>query len=486
MVHPALEDCQWQKRADVNGVVTYTRPMVAGESTLDQVHQLMNGHDQFAFGVTFQTNLSLTTIERQLLDALVRLRYYSPIIAARPQAGIHDHELRSWVYTPLSDSNAAFDWARKSLIVKIPKKDFVDPEYHLRDIVSRPLPPNEILEVYLAGPYQDGQFTLITYKSHALAEGQAAIDLIATLLDWTLNPVLGVDLLWGQEWHNLVPGAVVILGGEKQGWDEESPAILAENARNFGFEKPAHALQPQRKSITKLGNIVRVHRQLDERTTSQLVKAAKSENISVTQLFEAANAIATYEIEPLPPSELAESHIRYFPSIISTRHLRQPPYNKRELITNLNTVFTQILPAKLHFEKPTLRERVLAVAREVKENYRTFMSSPHHPFTLAAECKLYPLRGPLGVDINEHTGELLGLGILDNKLPLNWRSSDDQHTIQISDVHIGLRQCTKRPMAHVWTLGGKLRLQVQASDIWDESYIGRYLDEVIKSALTIC
>ncbi|CAE6491499.1 unnamed protein product [Rhizoctonia solani] len=485
MVHPALDDCYWQKFTDAGGIVIYTRPMVAGEGTLDQVHQLMNGHDQFAFGATLQTNLPLNTIEKRLLDALVRLRYYSPIIAAQPQVGIHDHELRSWVYAPLRDSNAAAAWARKVLIIQTPTNELPDPETHLRNIVKRPLPPGEILQVHLIGPYQDGQFTLITYKSHALAEGQAAIDLLATLLDWILNPV-GVDFVWGQEWQNLLPGAVVVIGGEKQGWDEESPRMLAENARNFTFEKPAHALRPQRKSITKLGDIVRVHRQLDETTVLRLVKAVKSESISITQLFEAAHAIATYEIEPLPPKELAESHIRYFPCIISTRHLRQPPYNKRELVSNLNTAFTQIIPATLHSDKPTTRERVLAVARAVKENYQAFMSSPHHPLILAAETKMYPFRGPLGVDINENTGEIIGLGVIDNRLPLSWSSADNQDKIRIRDVHVGLRQCTKRPMVHVWTLEGKLRLQVQASDVWDESYLERFLDEVIKSALSIC
>ncbi|CUA73593.1 hypothetical protein RSOLAG22IIIB_10901 [Rhizoctonia solani] len=459
--------------------------MVAGERTLDQVHQLTDGHDQFAFGATFQTNLSSSAIEKRLLDALVRLRYHSPIVAARPQAGIHDHELRSWVYAPLPDSKAAASWARKSLIIKTGTKELSTEDY-LKEIVGQSLPPDEIFRLYLIGPYQDGRFTLMTYKSHALAEGQAAIDLLATLFDWTINPVVETGLIWGQEWKNLLPGTVVAIGGEKQGWDEQSPAILAENALNFAFEKPAHALRPQRGSITKLGDIVRIHRQLEETTTLRLLKAAKSEGISITQLFEAANAIATYTIETLPTEELEASHIRYFPSIVSTRHLLQPPYNRREMVANLNTAFAQILPGKLHFDKPTLRERVLAVARAIKENYRAFMSNPHHPLILAAETKLYPLRGPLGVDINECTGEIIGLGVLDHKLPLSWRSLDGQDTIRVCDVHLGLRQCNKRPMVHVWTLEGKLRLQVQASDVWDEAYLGRFLDEVIKSALSIC
>ncbi|CAE6403270.1 unnamed protein product [Rhizoctonia solani] len=486
MVHPALEDCHWQKRTDDDGVVTYTRPMVAGEHTLDQVHQLIHGHDQFAFGATFRSNLSLEIIEERLLAALVRLRYYSPLVAARPQAGIHDDELRSWVYTPLSDSKAAAAWARKTLVVKTPTEQLPDIESHICDILSRPLPPNEIFEVYLIGPYQDGQFTLMTYKSHALAEGQSAIDLLATLFDWTLNPTVGVDLIWGHEWQNLLPGTIVALGREKEKWDAESSETSTEVKLKYGTEKPAHALRPQRESITNLGKIIRIHRQLDEATTLRLVQAARAESISITHLFEAAHAIATYTIEPLSPDELAESHIRYFPCIVSTRHHRKTPYDKRELVGNVNTAFTQIIPAKVHYDKATVRDRVLAVAKEVKNNYRAFMSNPHHPLMEATLVKLYPFRGPLGVDINANTGEIIGLGVIDNKLPLSWRSLDDRDTIRINDVHLGLRQCNKRPMIHLWTLEGKLRLQVQASDVWDGSYLSSFLDEVIESALSIC
>lgn len=39
---------------------------------------------------------------------------------------------------------------------------------------------------------------------------------------------------------------------------------------------------------------------------------------------------------------------------------------------------------------------------------------------------------------------------------------------------------------HTFTFRGKLRLQVQASDIWDAEYLERYLDEVVKCALSVC
>jgi hypothetical protein len=106
------------------------------------------------------------------------------------------------------------------------------------------LPPNEIFEVHLIGPYQDGQFTLMTYKSHALAEGQAAIDLLATLFDWILNPTVGEDLAWGQEWRNLLPGTVVTLGRENEEWDLDSSETSIEIMRKHGVDKVGHFGRP--------------------------------------------------------------------------------------------------------------------------------------------------------------------------------------------------------------------------------------------------
>ncbi|QRW17255.1 hypothetical protein RhiXN_05257 [Rhizoctonia solani] len=486
MTHPALEDCHWQRRTGSDGVVAYTRPMVAGEQTLDQIHQLIHGHDQFLFGATFQSNLSLEAIEERLLAALIRLRYYSPLVAAQPQKGIHDNELRSWVYTPVFDNQAAASWARKVLTVKASTKQLPDAESHVCDILSQPLPPNEIFQVHLIGPHQDGQFTLFTYKSHALAEGQSAIDLLATLSDWIINPDAGVDLTWGEEWHNLLPGTNVTLGREKEKWNMESSETPAEIERKNGTGKASHLREPIYDGCALNSRSLLMHfgHNENETITSRLVQAARSEGISITHLFEAAHAIATYAIEPLSAEELAESHVRYFPSI--TRHHRKAPYDKRELVGNVNTAFTQIIPAKVHCDKTTVRDRVLAISQEVKNNYRTFIANPQHPLMEATLIKLYPLRGPLGVDINANTGEILGLGIIDNKLPLVWRSSDGHHTIRINDVHLGLRQCNKRPMVHLWTLEGKLRIQIQASDVWDESYLARFLDEVIKCALSVC
>lgn len=112
---------------------------------------------------------------------------------------------------------------------------------------------------------------------------------------------------------------------------------------------------------------------------------------------------------------------------------------------NLNTAFANVFSGSLHVEQPTLRERVLAVARSSKEHYRKFMSSPHHPLILAAENKLSPLRGPLGEDPNAHAGEVIGMGVIEPKMGVKWSSPGGEDMIQIQDIHLGLRQRTKRP-----------------------------------------
>lgn len=175
-------------------------------------------------------------LELRLLNALVRLRYASPIVGAEARAGIHDPELRSWVYTPLASLVEAQKWARSS-IQSASATNESTPENQLCEIVSQPLPENLLLKLYLYGPYTNGEYTLFVYSSHAVLEGQAMLDLLRTLLNWTVNPSPEEELVWGVEWRNLAPGAVVVLGGELEGWDVESPALLEEHMKTFVIEK---------------------------------------------------------------------------------------------------------------------------------------------------------------------------------------------------------------------------------------------------------
>ncbi|KAG9126276.1 hypothetical protein FRC07_004128 [Ceratobasidium sp. 392] len=482
----------WEKRIDKPGKADYVRPMIGSESILDQVHQLQNGHNHFAFGVTFSGYLTQYELESRLLSALICLRYTAPNLAAIPVQNIHDPELRSWVYAPVQNIQQAKEWAHSILNVDASAAQS-NPEEELRGLVERPLGDKNIFEVNLVGPYTNGEHTLFIYSSHALLEGQAMIALFRQLFAWMMEDDLKVEEELQKEEtqvQNLHPGAVLSFGGLPKRWKEESPAFLKQLDPSAGIKKPSHSLKPQRTEITKLGEIVRVHRSLDQQTTSRLLKAIKNNGVTVTQVLEAAHAVATYALEPLSASELADSYYSIFPILVSTRHLRVPPYDKPDAFGNLNCGFTLVFPTELidFPPKTDLRTRILTLACYSQAQYRAFLSSPYIPFVYPAEAEANPLRGPLGDNPNKYGGEITGLGVLDGKLGMKWYDPQGGETpaIEVKDVHLGLRQCNKRTVVHSWTVKGQLKIQVQASDVWDAEYLGRFLDEIIKGAMSIC
>ncbi|KAG9099659.1 hypothetical protein FS749_000721 [Ceratobasidium sp. UAMH 11750] len=488
----AMMNAIWEKRNGPQGELCYVRQMIGSESILDQIHQLQNGHNQFAFGVTFYGELSQAELEARLVRALVRLRYSSPLLSAVPTQNIHDPELRSWVYRPVQSIQQAEGWVNSVLRINASAMRS-NPEVELRNLVERPLGPGDIFEVHLVGPYANEGYTLFVYTSHALVEGQAMAALIRQLLSWMTEKDLKVEEVLQQEEaqvRNLHPGAVLSFGGLPERWNEESPAFLKQFELLAGIEKSAHSLKPQRTEITKIGKIVRAQRSLDEQSTARLLKAIKANGVTVTQVLEAAHVVATYALEPLSPSDMAKSHASIFPALVSTRHLRVPPYDRPDEFGNLNTGFTLVFPTELvNFPPRTdLRTQILALARHSRAQYRTFLSSPYIPFVFPAQAEAHPMRAPLGEDPNKYAGEITGLGILDTKIGINWHDGQPKGrpVIEAIDVHLGLRQCNKRTIVHSWTIRRQLKLQVQASDIWDVEYLERFLDEIVKGAMSVC
>ncbi|KAG8707801.1 hypothetical protein FRC09_001606 [Ceratobasidium sp. 395] len=484
-------DAVWEKHIGLQGKTSYTRRMIGSESILDQIHQLQNGHNQFAFGVTFSGLLTQSKLQSRLVSALVRLRYTAPNLSAIPTQNIHDPELRSWVYIPIQGIQQAEEWARSILRVNANATQ-LNPETALCNLVERPLGDGGSFEVHLVGPYADGEHTLFIYTSHALLEGQAMVALFRQLFDWMMERDLKVEENLQQEEtqvQNLHPGAVLSFGGLPERWEEDSPAFLKQLDPSAGFGKPSHSLKPQRTEITRLGKTVRIHRSLNEQATSRLLRAIKANKVTVTQVLEAALAVATYTLEPPSPSEMAGSYLSIYPALMSTRHLRVPPYDRPDAFGNLNCGFTLVFPIELVNFPPEidLRTRILTLARHSQAQYRAFSSSPLIPFVYPAEAEANPMRGPLGDDPNKYAGAITGLGVLDGKLGMQWYDHQDGETpvIEVTDVHLGLRQCIKRIMVHSWTIKGQLRIQVQASDIWDAGYLERFLDEIVKGALSV-
>ena len=166
--------------------------------------------------------------------ALMRLavRFECPLVGATFERGIHDPELRSWVYAPLKSIEQARDWADKT-VYNIP--DPIDPASFLQRLVEKRIPyiladgTEQYLRVFLTRP--DGTlntFCLFLHTSHAIMDAKPSLNVLSLLLEYMSTTGLSsvADLPWGTEHKNLPPDVVTATGGPREDWAVHGSAMI--------------------------------------------------------------------------------------------------------------------------------------------------------------------------------------------------------------------------------------------------------------------
>lgn len=153
---------------------------------------------------------------------------------------------------------------------------------------------------------------------------------------------------------------------------------------------------------------------------------------------------------------------------------------------------------------PSIGSIIIAVATSIKNQYAQFLSNPHLVHLLPATTTLSPMREKW-TDANPFWGESTNLGVVESKVPRAYEDRDGKRVLETEELVLALRQQGKRPMIHAWTIGGGLKLQVQVSrlrcdsceivtadsfdikgiDVWEEEYLGKFLDEMLRCAMSI-
>ncbi|KAG8916127.1 hypothetical protein FRC02_004172, partial [Tulasnella sp. 418] len=167
---------------------------------------------------------------------------------------------------------------------------------------------------------------IVLHGSHALLDAASSLPLFKTILKWISQGCDVESLKWGEEVKNLPLGYVTALGGPLPGWDTLGVPLMAECGAVFAEPTLTHSLKPARQEITVKGRSFRASRKLSKETTMKLLTVAKKLGFSMTQLFDAAFALATYYYNPDISGDASKALIKMFPAIISTRHLVKPLY----------------------------------------------------------------------------------------------------------------------------------------------------------------
>ncbi|KAI0820530.1 hypothetical protein BC628DRAFT_1422862 [Trametes gibbosa] len=457
------------------------RPL-AGSEALHGQNMLGKRYGDVAMGFSFSADVD--DLPNAFVNALVRLRYVAPIVAADIQWRDEFPNLLCWVYTPAKDQDAVLKWARRTLSVR---ESEVSDEDFIAEISQADLPyeshgeHKQYFGCYLV-LRPDGKHSFFTQGAHAILDARSNLH----VLRHVFQAVVGSDpegraenISWGTEVSNLTLDMIHILGEERfaeaQRAGFEIPGSVSRNTCSIG-------LIPQRLQVANPTYLYRAHRTIDAKTMARLLAKLKATGFSMSVLCDAANLLATAGWNnPLPQDAVHNqdlTHVgldRYFP----------PGYAAHRHIGSCSTLLPFISPLREldTFDAPR-RQQLLAAMAMRRKLYDTWLTSPALPFAQFLN------KGFICIDANPYVPFLTNIGIVDNFVPPVIGGSGggggggaDSGRLPRIDVHelvFGHRLgSTGRVNTHAWTYRGALRVQVQAADLYDADYVEAFLDEFI-------
>jgi hypothetical protein len=131
---------------------------------------------------------------------------------------------------------------------------------------------------------------------------------------------------------------------------------------------------------------------------------------------------------------------------ISHRHLIQPLQRQRDHVGILCVGVALDIPYSIlqpHANSP--RDQLIAVMESLKAQYAVYLNNPHIAALGPAAIGLSIASGRSPPPpLNPHWGEITSLGIIERRLPTEWRGEDGSR-VDIREFFLGLRQTSLRP-----------------------------------------
>ncbi|KAM5545228.1 hypothetical protein V8D89_001339 [Ganoderma adspersum] len=498
----------------------FTRPLMGTELWFDQSMRLKDGMGQLAIGVQFTTMMHERDVEARLKEAVVRLRFECPLVAATMEHGLHHPEFGSWVYTALPHVAAARAWA-DATVHCLP--DPISPESFVQSTIKKhdipyilPDGSEQYLRVYLTHPDSTlNAYFLCLHSSHAIIDGRPGLNALSLLLEWmtTTTPDLpGVDeLAWGTEHKNLPPGPITATGGPREDWNTKGTELIerflaasADQARSHGV-----ACKTDPRAMASASSPGKTHRLLLKFTADESAKIArtlKALGFTFSELLDAACILSAFEQNPVPADEAETAFMNRDIVVSLTDRLRLPPSAdaRKHLVSCLAFMPSRTAYAPLA-ALPRGRARILAAMRQVKAQYAALLANPCFPHLLAALApRIAPTRAggaamapgageSTSAAARTHALTVTNVGRVENYVAPVWPPHPHPHSdggrahggteagagagagavIRVDDVHLAVRWCN--PTVHAWSIQGRLAVLLQAADGWDEDVLRDFM-----------
>lgn len=160
------------------------------------------------------------------------------MVAVTLQSGIHDAQIRSWVYVPVTDAQDAQSWAEDTVVVV---QEAIDPTSFILAMNAKTLPYHlrtgrtQYFRVYIIRPAGEPNiYGLFFHGTHALMDAKPTLAVFSLLLKlMTISSTTDIiDIQWGREIKNLPVGPVTALGGPRDDWDTVGADLFALTMRH--------------------------------------------------------------------------------------------------------------------------------------------------------------------------------------------------------------------------------------------------------------
>ncbi|KAK0192888.1 hypothetical protein F5146DRAFT_522195 [Armillaria mellea] len=479
----------WKSVQRDSGIV-YTRPLLGSELMNDQFGRFYDGLAECCMGFTFESSLSMQELHTRLRFAWAKLRFFCPNIAASLESGIHDPELRSWVYLPAKDAQTVMEWAERSIEIL---DEPMDTDDFIAMINQRKLEApgkEDIMRCILFRlEGRPNSYGLFMHGSHTIMDARPTFSAFKILFEAMVSDSSSdiMSAAWGAEWTNLPPGPVTSTGGPRLGGDAAGFELLGKIKQAHEHRPVSHSLIAQRTETTGSGLSIRVRNTINPELARDLLKEVKALGCTVTHLFGAAQILAIFELNPVTDEQAPEANIAFPISIISLQSWLTPEIQlKDRFISQMTLVPLRIDYSSFSFLSPG-REQLSFIMRSLKDQWNFFLTNPHLPHLSAALMTLNPPR-KLEITHNPLATTNTNLGVVDAVTPTTLYPNGDSTQaalIKIHDMAFGHRLTMPNPLTHAWTMKSEIVIQVEANDIWDREYLQKYVDEIRRQALIL-
>ena len=266
-------------------------------------------------------------------------RFEIPVLACEIVVDEANPMLCSWVYTEIAGKEELYSWAEDTLTIR---HGAFDTEEFMAELNAKRTPYThrnglkQPSHYYLLISGNDkGTCSLFMHGPHTIMDGRPVLRCLNAIINWIVDSpaVAPEDLNWGEEWKKLPACPIAATGGPRDDWDTAGVTLMKELddlfmypivRKRYNYDRTiadisncqkTHSLHPKREAIQDPGKMVRAHAIIDSDSTRAIVQETKRLGYSISALFDAAVALATFVMNPVKPEERETAHFTLDPTM---------------------------------------------------------------------------------------------------------------------------------------------------------------------------